>query len=51
MLMYKCVDVIANIFRKKSERSLFEGSGGGGRGGICKSIVVQRDGKHCMVIE
>ena len=27
--MYKCVDVIANIFRKKSERSLFEGSGGG----------------------
>ena len=40
--MYKCVDLIANVFGKNSETSYFEG--------LCKSIVVQRGGKHCMVI-
>ena len=43
--MYKCVDLIPNVFGKNSETPFFEGTSG-----LCKSIVVQRGGKHCMVI-
>ena len=38
--MYRCVDLIVNVFGKNSETW----------GGLCKSIVVHRGGKHCMVI-
>ena len=43
--MYKCVDLIPNVFGKNFETPFFEGTSG-----LCKSIVVQRGGKHCMVI-
>ena len=42
--MYKCVDLIANVFGKNSETSFFEARG------LCKSILEKRGGKHCMVI-
>ena len=43
--MYKCVDLIPNVFGKNFETPFFEGTSG-----LCKSIVVQRGSKHCMVI-